>query len=621
MCGVAGYIRLDGKDADPTILHAMCDAIEHRGPDSEGVFVDGPAALGMRRLAIIDLEGGRQPMHSEDGQLTIVFNGECYDFNQVRPSLEAAGAKFSTSSDTECVLRAIELFGDDGVDRFRGMFAFAVWNRERRRLLLVRDRIGQKPMHWYRDDGHFIFGSEIKSILVAMARLGVPRPEPCPKAIPQYLAYGYVPDPLTLFEGIRKLPPGHRLILENGEVREEPWWTLNADARFEGSGEDALERLDHLLEDAVGIRLVSDVPLGAFLSGGVDSSTVVGMMGRSATERVKTFSIGFEDGGFDELRYARRVAEHLGTQHFEEIVKPDAARLIEDILRHFDEPFADSSAIPTYYVSRMARKHVTVALSGDGGDELFHGYARYGRTSAGAWPLFRPLLRLGASVLPLGFFGRARLWNLSLGDDERYIHHLTCGLSEWHSRFFTTGFRGQVGDTDPSGPYLEILRRHPSMDRRSRRALADTLIYLPGDIMTKVDRMSMMVSLEARAPLLDHHVVEFAQSLPPELKWRDGQGKWLLKKLARRLVPPEVIDRKKMGFAVPISSWFNAAWMRQADAWLDGFAERDIVRRQAIRRLRHEHRQGRRDHSQLLWSLMVLEMWYRDYVDGRCYSS
>ncbi|MCA9320819.1 MAG: asparagine synthase (glutamine-hydrolyzing) [Planctomycetes bacterium] len=626
MCGIAGYVRIDGEPADQAVLRAMCDVIVHRGPDSEGLEVWGPAALGMRRLAIIDVAGGEQPMRSEDGDRSMVFNGECYNFLAVRQELEALGARFETRSDTECVLRAIERWGDAAIERFCGMFGLAVWSRERARLTLVRDRVGKKPIHYWCDGKVLLFGSEIKSILVGLGRLGLARPEIDPQALVRYMGYGHVPDPRTIFQGIQKLPPGHRLTLEQGRVQVEAWWHLDPRPSFEGSDDEALERLDSLIENAVRLRLISDVPLGAFLSGGIDSSTVVGMMRRVATGSVKTFSIGFEDQEFDELVHARRVAEHLGTEHEEEVVRPDAAEVIDGILRHFDEPFADSSAIPTYYVSRMARRHVTVALSGDGGDELFAGYARYAATeslgAAGLLPgAMRRLLFGGAArCLPAGFFGKAKLWNLSLNETDRYIHHLTCGLSEWHRSLYTPEFAQRVGDTDPSDVYRDWLDQYPELDATSRRAYADTMVYLPSDVMTKVDRMSMMVSLEARAPLLDHSVVEFAASLPTHLKRHDGVGKVLLRRLARTLVPHEVIDRKKQGFAIPISKWFNAQWMSKTDELLASVCQREIFRADTIRRLRDEHRRGRRDHSQFLWSLAVFEMWHRDYVEGRAFS-
>ena len=439
MCGIAGYVRKDGKAADAVVLKAMCDAIAHRGPDAEGVFAEGPAGLGMRRLSIIDIEGGDQPIHSEDGRYSIVYNGECYNFAAERAELAAKGAVFRTRSDTETVLRLFEEYGDEGVERLRGMYGLAVWDRRRERLLLARDRLGQKPVHYLLHGEILFFASEIKSILVGLDRLGIPRPEVDREALVAYMGYGYIPDPLSIFAGLRKLPPAHTLAWEGGEPKVVPYWRLDPTPRDDLSEDEQLELLEETLEEAVRIRLMSDVPLGAYLSGGIDSSTVVGLMCRASSQRVKTFSIGFEDQEFDELPYARKVAEHLGTDHHELVVKPDAGELIEDIVRHFDEPFADSSAIPTYYVSKMAREQVAVVLSGDGGDELFAGYPRYRAAGRGgllaALPLSarRTLFGVPSRILPDGFRGKGYLHNLSAGRG-RALHpspHLRVERMAW----------------------------------------------------------------------------------------------------------------------------------------------------------------------------------------------
>ncbi|MEZ6196267.1 MAG: asparagine synthase (glutamine-hydrolyzing) [Planctomycetota bacterium] len=629
MCGIAGYLRLDGAAADRDVLVAMNDAIVHRGPDSAGYLVEGPVALGMRRLAIIDVAGGDQPIHSPDRRASIVYNGESYDFARERARLLEAGRPFQTHSDTETVLALYEERGTAGVEALCGMFAFAIWDRVERRLVLARDRLGKKPLHYYRDEEVFLFASEIKSILVGLARLGRPRPEVEPEALVPYVAYGYVPAPLTAFRGIRKVEPGHRMTVDlAGTIARERYWDVRPAPDDSLSEDEHLERLEATLEEAVRLRMISEVPLGAYLSGGIDSSTVVGLMARVADAPVKTFSIGFEDREFDELRYARMVAEHLGTDHHELVVKPDAAAIIEDLVRHFDEPFADSSAIPTWYVSKMAREHVTVVLSGDGGDELFAGYSRY-RSAAtgglGALPLGlrRALFGGVGRALPPGFFGRARLLDLAQDDDGRYVHHVTCGVSADHGSLFHPDFARRVGGTDPAPWYLDRMAEVAGADAVSRRAHGDLGRYLPDDILVKVDRMSMAVSLEARAPLLDHRVVELAARIPTAMKLRDGVSKHILRRLARRLVPAEAIDRKKQGFAIPISRWFNRDWQARTDDLLDGVVSpsRGIFRPEAVARLRDEHRRGRRDHGQLLWSLMMLEMWFRAYVDDRAYGA
>ena len=391
------------------------------------------------------------------------------------------------------------------------MFAFAIMDRDRKRYLFARDRIGKKPFHYYKDDQVFVYGSEIKSILVGLSRLGKPRPGPDHQAIVDYMGYGYVPDPETAFEGIRKLPPAHSIVLEaSGAMEIAPYWNLDFTPDEDLSEDEHLDRMEQVLEEAVKIRMIADVPLGAYLSGGIDSSTVVGLMARASSRPVKTFSIGFEQQEFNELPHARRVAEHLGTEHHELIVRPEADALIDGIVRSFDEPFADSSAIPTYYVSKMAREHVTVVLSGDGGDELFAGYSRYQRASSGG-PLAKlpRAMRSGlfgnvSKLLPMGFFAKSFLHDLSLDEDSRYIHHATVGLSEWHADLFRKDFAAGVGRTDPSPVMARYLAEKSQHDATTRRMYADIMTYLPADIMTKVDRMSMAVSLEARAPLLDH---------------------------------------------------------------------------------------------------------------------
>jgi asparagine synthase (glutamine-hydrolysing) len=629
VCGIAGYLRLDGGRAEREVVVAMNDAIVHRGPDSAGYLVEGPVAMGMRRLSIIDVKGGDQPIFSPDRRHAIVYNGETYSFPAERERLAAAGRRFETHTDTETVLALFEEKGAAGLEPMRGMFGFAIWDSREQELFIARDRMGQKPLHWYCDDQVFLFASEIKSILVGLARLGRPRPAVEERALVPYMAYGYVPAPLTAFQGIHKLPPAHHLTLsteKSPEIRR--YWETRPQPDRSLSEDEHFEALEATLEDAVRIRMISDVPLGAFLSGGIDSSTVVGLMARVANAPVKTFSIGFEDQDFDELRYARQVAEHLGTDHHELVVKPDAEAILEDLVRHFDEPFADSSAIPTYYVSKMARQEVTVTLSGDGGDELFAGYGRYLRASSGGVLASLPLaMRRGifgglAGLLPPGFFGRAKLESLGLDDDERYVHEISCGLSGGHGSLFHPDLAARIGSTDPS-PYFLDRMRGQAEDAVSRRAHADMGLYLPDDILVKVDRMSMMVSLEARSPLLDHKVVELSSRIPPELKIKGGETKYLLRRLARKLVPASAIDRRKQGFAVPISRWFNEDWSRRTDDLLDSLArpERGLFRAETLVRLREEHRRGRRDHGQLLWSLIMLEMWLRTYSDESAYGS
>ncbi|MFT7618450.1 MAG: asparagine synthase (glutamine-hydrolyzing) [Planctomycetota bacterium] len=627
MCGIAGYLNLDGAPADKSVLEAMCDAIVHRGPDSQGILVDGPVALGMRRLAIIDVEGGSQPMTSPDGSKTIVFNGECYNFQTERKRLADSGVKFETNCDTEVVLSLYDEKKDDCLDDLRGMYAFAIWDRADRSLFLARDRIGKKPLHFYQDGQTFFFASEIKSILVGLSRLRRARPAVDESAVVRYMGYGYIPDPKTIFKGMEKLPPANTLTLKDGRRSLRRYWQVDYTPDESLDEKEHFERLESILEESVRLRMISDVPLGAYLSGGVDSSTVVGLMCRVANAPVKTFSIGFEDQAFDELPYARRVAKHLGTDHHEEIVRPNAAEIIEDLVRQFDEPFADSSAIPTYYVSKMARKHVTVALSGDGGDELFCGYARYAKTSSGALDflplgLRRMLFGLAAKAMPIGAFGQASFQSIANSAEQRYIQHLTCGVSDWHTNLFDRDFGLRAGGTDPSDCFADIMKRHQGLSSTRQKMIADAEVYLPADIMTKVDRMSMLVSLEARAPMLDHKFVEAAAKVPLRFSFADGEGKLILKKLARNLVPADVIDRKKQGFAIPISNWFQNEWNDRAEDLVLGkkARERGIFNPVAVDRLWREHHSQRRDQSHLLWCLMVLEMWHRLFVDESAFS-
>lgn len=583
----------------------------------------------MRRLSIIDVAGSDQPLHTADGKLSIVYNGESYNFAEKRRELEAEGVVFHTDGDTETVLQLYARHGEACVQHLRGMYAFCILDRRRDKLFFARDRIGKKPLYYFFDGKIFIYGSELKSILVAMQRLGLARPEVNREAISIYMGYGYIPAPLTIFEGIKKLPPGHTLSLEKTSLRTTRYWQYSLEANEEMSEDQHLDAFRSALEDSVRMRLISDVPLGAYLSGGIDSSTVVGIMSRVSSTPVKTFSIGFEDASFDELPYARMVAEHLGTEHHEEVVRPDADEIIEDLVRHFDEPFADSSAIPTYYVSKMARRHVTCVLSGDGGDELFAGYSRYRANEAQGWlgtlplPLRKVLFGMPARLLPAGAYGQGRLFNLALADDPRYIHQLTSGLADWHRELYRPEFAGDLKTTDPSGPFLNKMAEVADLDPIARKMFADFHLYLPADIMVKVDRMSMMVSLEARAPLLDHVVCEVAGRIPMSLKIKNGESKYLLKRLARQLVPSTAIDRKKQGFAVPVSRWFNEAWADRTDELLASVAsaERGVFREDSIKRIKDEHRRGRRDHSQLMWSLMMLELWFRQYVDDKAYGN
>ncbi len=599
----------------------MCAVIHHRGPDEWGMWSEGPVAIGMKRLQIIDLTGGSQPMANADGSIRIVFNGEIYNFIDLRADLEKRGYRFVTNSDTESILHLYQEYGEDCVHHLRGMFAFAIWDNRQRKLFLARDRFGKKPLHYLYDGKKLVFGSEIKSILeVPEVRPEVNRP-----AIVNYLAYGYTPDPDTLFKGISKLPPGHTLSWVDSKIHINQYWDLHFKPEQPPRQETFyLDEVDRLLHEAVKIRLISDVPLGAFLSGGIDSSLVVAMMARQTNEPVKTFSIGFDEGRYNELTYARMVAKRYGTEHYEEIVKPDADVVISDLIGVFDEPFADSSAIPTYYVSRLARRHVTVALSGDGGDELFAGYDRYLDSSFSVHtdqiPLAARRLLLGglSRLLPECFYGINTMRYLAADKDARYVIKMTGGLSSRYHRVFSNNLMNEAGSADPTPALQQYLKRVQGLDVITRRQYADIKRYLAGDILTKVDRTSMLVSLEARAPLLDHKLAEFAATIPTSVKVRGRSLKHVLKTLARRYLPDEMIDRPKMGFAVPVAEWINREWRDMSHELVLGnrALERNNFNPRYLQRIMDEHRRGRRNHGGSIWALMVLEMWYRRYIDG-----
>lgn len=618
MCGIAGICYAEREiRVSEELLGRMCDAIRHRGPDDQGTFTAGGVGLGMRRLSIIDVSGGHQPIFNEDRSCAIVYNGEIYNHRDVRRELERRGHRYTTQSDTETILHAYEEYGVDCVKHLRGMFAIAIWDAPRQRLFLARDRMGKKPLYYYDDGKRLVFGSELKAIL---ALSDVPR-RASAQAIADYVAWSYVPDPLSIYEGIRKLPPAHWLVYEHGRARTQCYWDVSyapdAGARPE---EYYVDRTLEILDEAVRIRLMSEVPLGAFLSGGTDSSIVVALMAKHSRERVKTFSIGFEEPEYNELPYARAVAEHLQTEHYEEVVHPDAEQDIPALVRQFDEPFADSSMIPTYYVSRAARKHVTVALSGDGGDELFAGYLRYidgasVRAAARVPAAVREAV-LGpvARALPAGIKGIDRMRDLLGTADQQYVRQMTRGMALSMRDVFSDDFLQQLPHDDPSYVAEPFLHTARDWDVLSRRQYLDTHTYLPGDILTKVDRASMMVSLECRAPILDHELAEFAATIPVEMRIKGMTTKYLLKKVAERLIPAELVYRPKRGFAVPVAYWLKKEWAARTEDVLLGkeALERGVFREAFLRRVIAEHRAGKRDNSSTIWMLMMLELWWKE---------
>jgi len=622
MCGIAGFVdssaALDVEHAR-ALVHRMCDAIRHRGPDDEGLFVDGSAALGMRRLSIIDLATGHQPIHNEDRTVWIVFNGEIYNYRDLRSELERAGHRFYTHTDTETIVHAYEQWGTGAIERLRGMFGLAIWDARSRSLLLARDRIGIKPLHYACIGDRLYFGSEIKSILCGPE---VPRALDL-DALDHYLSFLYTPGDRSIFQGIDKLPPGHWLHWQDGRVTVEQYWTLPEDDSFAGSEQDAVAALRARLTDAVRSHLVSDVPLGAFLSGGIDSSLVVGLMAQTSGATVKTFSIGFDEPAFDELAHARRVAEHFGTEHHEFIVKPDGVAILDDLVQHFDEPFADSSAIPTWYVSRMARQHVTVVLSGDGGDELFGGYDRYvPHPRVVAFDRYSPtalrrVAALAAERLPHGMRGRNFLRHVGRDDRGRYLDAIRFFAQDEKPALLSADVRRALRGPDPEFRLAGRFAPYAHLSWPSQMMRFDAQTYLPEDVLTKVDRMSMAHSIESRVPLLDNDVLQFAFTLPASFKIKDGRRKHILKEVAATLLPRDILDRRKQGFGVPLGVWFRGR-LRElfADTLLAPLTlQRGYFEPAFVRRIVGEHLAGTRDHTLRLWQLVMFERWHRLYLD------
>ena len=630
MCGIVGVFDTRGRrEISRQLVSRMNETQFHRGPDEVGLHVEPGLGLGHRRLSIIDLKTGQQPLYNEDNSVVIVYNGEIYNYQSLIPELTRLGHVFRTRSDTEVVVHAWEAWGEACVQRFRGMFAFALWDRNRSTLFLARDRLGVKPLHYaLLPDGTFLFGSEIKSLL---AHDGITRDiEPC--AVEDYFALGYVPEPRTIFRAVKKLPPAHTLTIRRGAPVAEPveYWDprFTLDRRLTLA--DATAELCSRLDESVRLRLISEVPLGAFLSGGVDSSAVVTAMAGASSEPVNTCSIAFADPAFDESAYALQVAERYRTRHFVDRVESDDFDLIDSLARLYDEPFADSSAIPTYRVCQLARKHVTVALSGDGGDENFGGYRRYRLHLAEermrrALPLGlrRPVFGLLGQLYPKADWAprvvRAKSTFEALGRDsvEAYFHGVSILRDGMRQRLFTSGFKSQLAGYNA----VEVFHRHArSANTEDPLALVqylDLKTYLIGDINTKVDRASMAHSLEVREPLMDHPLVEWLATLPSSLKVHGQEGKWLLKKAMEPRLPQDLLYRPKMGFAVPLAQWFRGPLRKRVrDALLgERLADTGLFNGAYLKELVEYHQSGRRDNSSSLWTLLMFDAFLRNVVD------
>lgn len=626
MCGITGFTSKSGVP-DRELLGRMNAAIFHRGPDEDGFFTDETAALAMSRLAIIDLAGGQQPIWNADRTKCIVFNGEIYNFQELRDRLEERGHKFYTNSDTEAIILLYDEFGTDCLEHLRGMFALAIWDAADRTLFLARDRVGKKPLLYsHLPSGDIVFASEFQAIL---KHPDVPR-EVDFDAIDSYLTYLCVPAPQTAFRAIRKLEPGHWLIWKNGEIRTERYWFPDFSKKIKIGEEEAIDETTRLLRESTRLRMISEVPLGAFLSGGVDSSTIVALMAQESSAPVKTFSIGFEEQDYSELKYARRVAEHVGAEYNEFIVRPNALEVLPTLVRHYGEPYADPSAIPTYYVSRETRKHVTVALNGDGGDESFVGYERHvAMKFAEAYRRLPSIVRTkliepGLAAIPSSTDFRNRLTRFqrflkaaSLNKSERYLRWVSTFNADEKIEHYTPEFLDLSRSSSPIDLLEPYFARTNGKGIVDATLLADLMTYLPNDLLVKVDIASMANSLEARSPFLDHKVIEFAASLPENLKQSGRDTKSLLKKVASRLVPREVIYRQKMGFAMPIKYWL-ATELRDLtrDTLLsDRFKKRMIVKTESVEQLIREQEADAKDNSWKIWTLLMLELWFREFID------
>jgi asparagine synthase (glutamine-hydrolysing) len=631
MCGICGKLNFTQERVAELLLRKMASTLVHRGPDDDGVYVKGSVGLGHRRLSIIDLSpAGHQPMCNEDGTVWIVFNGEIYNFPALKDELIQKGHVFRSHSDTEVIVHLYEEEGPACVQKLRGMFAFAVWDEKNRSLFLARDRVGKKPLFYHLDDHCLIFASEIKAILKEPAVVVKPNHV----AIHHYLTYQSVPAPFSAFEGIHKLPPAHYLLCKNGNVEIERYWNLSYLPKFDASTPAAIHNLeDELVErlkEAVRLRLISDVPLGAFLSGGMDSSVVVALMSQLMRQPVRTFSIGFHEKDYDELSYARLVANRFETAHTEFQVRPNAVEVLPKLIWHYNEPFADPSAIPSYYVSKLAREHVTVVLNGDGGDESFAGYERYVANELAMRferipaILRRRLLPVFARLLPASGGSNSFFWRLkrfaqmlSLTPELRNAQWVTHFNNETKSLLYTDDFKKKTAGNDSFDIILDRYARAEAEDFTDRTLYADVTLYLSETLLVKMDIASMANSLEARSPFLDHEIMEFAARIPSRLKLHNGKTKIILKNAFGNVLPKEIIARKKMGFGVPLDHWFRNELREMAYDILLGqrAMERGYFNKKYVQRILDEHAAGTWNWQYHIYNLLMLELWHRQFID------
>lgn len=624
MCGIAGWLDFGASAPNMPLIRAMTDTLYHRGPDGEGFHVDGPIHLGHRRLSIIDVEGGDQPIANEDESIWIVFNGEIFNFQELKSDLDS-DHQFKTNSDTETIVHAYEQYGLDFVNHLRGQFAIALWDSRKRQLVLARDRMGQKPLYYCETKQGIIFGSELKSLV----RHPEVKRDINLLALDAFMAHGYIPEPMSIFQGVKKLLPAHVATIDQTGMQLQRYWQPEFSNDLHLSENEALDQLDQLLEESVRLRMISDVPLGAFLSGGIDSSLVVAYMSRVSDQPIKTFNIGFEEQSHDERPYADLVASQFETDHHRFVVKPEAATVLPELVKAFDEPFADSSALAVYYLSKMTRQHVTVALNGDGGDESFAGYRRYG--SAARFARFSQLpfwLRKSAGF-GLGLANRLTAGKISaLRRFNRWSDRLQQSMGEVYQAGVT------IHEDIRDSIFSESVREQLRLENRSSRMMnaidasnIDPVInrimqveqetYLPGDLLVKVDRMTMWHSLEGRSPFLDHKIVEFAAQLNCDTKFPGNQLKYLLKKLSLRFFPERFVYRQKMGFGVPLEKWFRGELKTQVEEIIhDGkVVNSGLLNRDGIKAIFAKHLSGTHDYKRMLWSIMNLELWFQSLPD------
>lgn len=631
MCGLCGAYHINGRPVDAAYIKKMNDTMAHRGPDGEGVFTRNNIGLGHRRLSIIDLSTGDQPMSSHDGRVTIAFNGEIYNFLQLKSELQSKGHQFKTTSDTEVIIYAYIEWGRAFIKKLRGMFAFALWDNRDHVLFLARDRVGKKPLYYYYDENRLIFASELKALLKTK---DIPK-DIDKRALDAYFSFGYVPSPLSIFKQIKKLKPGHYAVCSPTGFIEEEYWDIDLNRHdLEITEEQAIEQLTQLFDESVKIRMISDVPLGAFLSGGVDSSAVVASMSRLMNgEPVKTSSIGFSDKKFNELEFAKIVSELYQTNHKEEVVNPKALDILEKLVWHFDEPFADSSAIPTWYVSKITRENVTVALSGDGGDENFAGYVqRYGMTRfenqvrnqipAG---LRNSLIRWIGSLypridlLPRPLRLKGFLTNISMAMEDAYYRDMSFYFKpEAKMNLYNNEMVELLQEYSSFSVFEPFYKKNNNPDPVSKAQYVDIKTYMTEDILVKVDRMSMAHSLEVRSPILDHELMEFAASLPSDLKLNKKESKYILKKMNEKRLPPDILYRKKQGFRVPLSEWLKGELKTYINEVLfeSDIICGDYINMDYVKDLWDNHQKGVNDYAQQIWNIFMFELWGRQYMKG-----